>query len=278
MPGSPSLCETETMSAGADRLTVDGLLLDMDGVLTVSRRPVTGAVEAVGRLRAAGLPLRVLTSTTSHTRAEIGASLRAAGFALDDDDILTAAGATAEYLRSHHPGARVFCLGDGRAEDLDGVDLVGLPEEPEVILVSGADVSFTFDTLNLVYRRLLAGAALVAMHRNLSWMTDEGVCLDAGAYLLGLERAVGREAAVTGKPAPDLFEVALRRLGLSPGRVAMVGDDLDNDVLAAQRLGIAGVLVRTGKFREELLRAAATPPDRVIDSVADLPRLLAIGS
>jgi ribonucleotide monophosphatase NagD (HAD superfamily) len=29
----------------------------------------------------------------------------------------------------------------------------------------------------------------------------------------------------------------------------MVGDDLDNDVLAAQSLGLRGVLVRTGKYR-----------------------------
>jgi len=266
------------MAGGADHVTVDGLLLDMDGVLTVSRRPVPGAVEAVARLRAAGLPLRVLTSTTSHTRAEIGAALRVAGFALEDRDILTAAGAAADHLRAHHPGARVFCLGDGRAEDLEGVDLVGLGDEPDVILVSGADASFAFDTLNRVYRRLLAGAALVAMHRNLSWMTDDGPCLDAGAYLLGLERALGRRAAVSGKPAPDLFEAALRGLGLAAARVAMVGDDLDNDVVAAQTLGITGILVRTGKYREELVRAAATPPDRVIDSVADLPGLLTVGS
>ncbi len=51
----------------------------------------------------------------------------------------------------------------------------------------------------------------------------------------------------------------------------MVGDDLANDVLAAQGLGITGVLVRTGKFRPEVLDAAPVPPDAVLDSVGDLP-------
>ena len=51
-------------------------------------------------------------------------------------------------------------------------------------------------------------------------------------------------------------------------------DTAYNDVLAAQRLGIRGVLVRTGKFRSDALAAAPAAPDVVIDSIADLPSLL----
>lgn len=61
----------------------------------------------------------------------------------------------------------------------------------------------------------------------------------------------------------------------------MVGDDLCNDVLAAQAVGMTGVLVRSGKFRHETLdRWAAdqsvAQPDHVLDSVADLPVLLGV--
>jgi len=253
---------------------VDGLLLDMDGVLTISRRPVPGAVEALACLRDHGMPLRVLTSTTSHSRAALAAGLRAAGFAIADDEVLTAARAAAACLRTRHPGARVALLGDGQVEDLEGVRLVDLHETPDVVLLSGADDSFTFANLNTVYRLVLQGTTLVAMHRNLSWMTTEGACLDAGAYLLGLERAAGREAVVTGKPAAEFFAAGLRSLGVPAERTVMVGDDIDNDVLAAQRLGIRGVLVRTGKFRSDALAAAPAAPDVVIDSIADLPSLL----
>jgi ribonucleotide monophosphatase NagD (HAD superfamily) len=54
----------------------------------------------------------------------------------------------------------------------------------------------------------------------------------------------------------------------------MIGDDLVNDVLAAQAIGLTGVLVRTGKFRDDVLAAATDRPDLVIDSFADLPALL----
>jgi HAD superfamily hydrolase (TIGR01458 family) len=253
---------------------VEGLLLDMDGVLTVSWEPLPGAVEAVAALRRAGLPLRVITNTTSRTGAEMAAELRRLGFGIDPHEVLTAAMAARSYLLGAYPGARVFVLGDARRDDLGGLRLVGLDDDPEVVLVSGADESFAFDTFNRVHRALLRGAELVAMHRNLSWMTREGECLDAGAYLLGIERASGRTPVVTGKPAPEAFRAGLQALGLQAGQVAMVGDDVESDVLAAQRLGITGVLVRTGKFREDALARAQGRPDHVLDSIAGLPALL----
>jgi len=256
---------------------VDGLLLDMDGVLTVSWEPLPGAVHSVRLLRDHDIPLRVLTNTTSRSRRSIGAALRRVGFAFDDAEILTAAAASAAYLRASMPEARVFLLGDAQAEDLEGTHLVGINERPDLVLISGADGSFTFENLNRVLRILRDGAYLVAMTRTLSWMTNEGECLDAGAYLLGLERVAGVDAVITGKPAPAFFEAALRAIGLPAGRVAMVGDDVINDVLAAQAVGVAGILVRTGKFREEAVRAAHGSPDAVIDSIADLPGLVGIG-
>ena len=122
-----------------------------------------------------------------------------------------------------------------------------------------------------------SGASLVAMHRNLTWMTAEGLKLDSGAFLLGLEEAAGVGATVIGKPNANFFLQALAMLGLHPGRAAMVGDDLENDVIAAQRVGMTGVLVRTGKFDAAELARASISPDHLIDSVADLARLIESG-
>lgn len=167
-------------------------------------------------------------------------------------------------------------LGDAHAEDLKGIDLVSLDDKPEVVLIAGADSSFAFENFNRVYRLLLGGAAFVAMQRTLSWMTRDGENLDAGAYLLGLERASGREAMITGKPSREFFEAALGALALPADRVAMVGDDIENDVLAAEAVGMTGILVRTGKFRQDVLARASVAADHVIDSIADVPRLLGL--
>jgi HAD superfamily hydrolase (TIGR01458 family) len=258
---------------------VRGVLLDIDGVLTVSWEPLPGAVDAVRAVREAGLPVVLLTNTTSRTRAGTARVLADAGFSVGPDEILTATAATAAHLREHHPDARCLLLNSGDVtDDLDGVHLVPSHADPEVVVLGGAGPEFGYEALNDVFGHLQRGAQLVAMHRNLYWRTDEGLQLDTGALLRGLEEAAGVEAVVVGKPAGTFFDAARRALGVSGDGVVMVGDDLGSDLLGAQDSGITGVLVRTGKYRpSDEDGTDGRRPDHVIDSIADLPGLLGIG-
>jgi ribonucleotide monophosphatase NagD (HAD superfamily) len=115
---------------------------------------------------------------------------------------------------------------------------------------------------------LQGGAELIGMHKNRWWITAEGPTLDSGAFVAGLEFASGRKAVILGKPAAAFFGQAARDLQgaiatTHTGRVArhdlaMVGDDLWTDVLAAQRAGLRGVFVLSGKHgRGDLRKAAA---------------------
>jgi ribonucleotide monophosphatase NagD (HAD superfamily) len=89
-----------------------------------------------------------------------------------------------------------------------------------------------------------------------------------------MELAGSFEIPVLGKPAPGFFHAALAGLGARPDQTVVVGDDIESDVLGGKSLGMRGVLVRTGKFRPSDLEGHDRP-DFVIDSVADLPALLA---
>ena len=252
-----------------------GVLLDIDGVLTVSWRPLPGAIDAIAQLRAAGYRLRFVTNTTSRTRQVLSKTLARAGFDIGPDEILTASGATAAYLRRAHPGARCFLLTSGDVgADFEGITLTGSGEPADVVVIGGAGVEFSHDALNHAFRLLLGGAPLVAMHRNLYWQTGDRLTLDSGAYVLGLEKASGTRATVIGKPARGFYDQALAELGVPAARTVVVGDDLDADVRGAQAAGMAGVLVRTGKFRQADLDRAGLVPDAVIDSFAALPAWL----
>jgi len=79
-------------------------------------------------------------------------------------------------------------------------------------------------------------------------------------------------ATICGKPSPEFFRSALSELGVPAERAAMVGDDIVNDVLGAQAVGMIGVLVRTGKFRDGDLTKGE--PNHVVDSIADLPSVV----
>ena len=255
---------------------IEGVLLDIDGVLAVSWEPLPGAIDTLGWLRSHGVPFRLITNTTTKTRADLATTLRDSGFDVRDDELITAVAATARYLRANHPNARCFLLSDGdAADDLEGVELADL-EVADVIVLGGASEGFTYTTMNRIFGRLMGGATLVGMHRNLYWRTSDGLELDAGAYIAGLEEATGRRAVVCGKPSAPYFDAALAMLGVPREGAIMVGDDIVNDVRGAQVLGLRGVLVRTGKFLPEDLARVADPPDHVLETIADLPDLLGV--
>ena len=255
-------------------LDVDGLLLDIDGVLVTSWRALPGAIETVEALRAHAVPFRLITNTTTHTRVALAGTLADAGFSIEPGEIATAVTATASYLQEEHPGAGVFVLNDGDpGEDLGSVRVVDVDDADVVVLGGGCD-DFSYDAMNRVFRRVHEGAAFVAMHRNLYWRTTDGLQLDGGAFVAALEAATGVTPAVCGKPSQAFFASALAMLGVPAARAAMVGDDIVNDVAGAQAAGLAGVLVRTGKFRPTDLDRGA--PEAVVDSLADVPGLLGL--
>jgi HAD superfamily hydrolase (TIGR01458 family) len=256
---------------------IRAVLIDIDGVLTVSWRPIPGAVDAVARLREMGLAVALLTNTTSRTRASVASTLVEAGFPVDAEDVFTAPALTASYLADRYPGARCALLNSGDiGADLAGVTLVDDDgSAPDVVVLGGAGVEFSYTALNRTFGHLRRGARLVAMHRNLYWRTDTGLQLDGGAFLLGLEAAAQVQAEVVGKPSAGFFAAALARLQVGAAETVMIGDDIEADVLAAQRHGVTGVLVRSGKYLPEALQAADAAPEHVVDSIADVPDLVA---
>lgn len=253
-----------------------GFLFDVDGVLRVGSHPIPGAADLLVELETRGIPYRLLTNTTTASRATLAARLRGTGFPVSDELLITAPMATAAYVRRRFPGAPCYLLAKGDAVDdfrAAGVPIVGPDGAPEagLVVIGGAEDELTYARLNHAYRLLLGGAKLVAMHRNTAWRTEEGMSLDSGPFVSALAAATGVRATVIGKPAAAFFRQAIRDIGLPASDLVMVGDDAHNDVIPARRLGMSGILVRTGKPVGPVEESQA---DLAIDSVADLQPLL----
>jgi HAD superfamily hydrolase (TIGR01458 family) len=256
----------------AELPALDAVLLDLDGVLYVEEETLPGAQDAVRRLRSAGLGLRFVTNTTAHSRSATLDKLRRLGFELEDEGLVTPA-ALAERLCLERGHRRASLLMSAEVmEDLPGLE----PDhdDPQAVVVGDLGERFDYDVLNRAFRHVTAGAALVALQKNRYWRRADGLSLDVGPFVAALEYATAREADVVGKPARRFFEGVLAGLGCSPERAAMVGDDVETDVGGALAAGLSGVLVRTGKFREEALRRSAVEPTAVVDSIADVPSLV----
>ena len=254
-----------------DLRDVKGVLADMDGVWFVGDRALPGALETLTRLRARKIPIRFVTNTTTTTRGEMARRMLSMGFDVDASEFVTTAAAAASLLRA----AGIERVRLVISPSIQG-EFEGLSTRPphQAIVIGDIGRAWNYDLMSELFRQIMDGAEIVALHKGRYWQVDDGLALDIGAFVAGLEHATGKAAAVVGKPSPAMFYSALTDLGLEADDVVMVGDDIYNDVAGAQSAGIRGVLVKTGKYREELVAASGVTPDLVVEEIGDLARVL----
>jgi HAD superfamily hydrolase (TIGR01458 family) len=217
------------------------------------------------------MPLAFITNTTRRSRRVIREDMQAMGFALAEAELFTparaardwiVAGALSPYLLIH-PGLRE--------------DFAGLTEGGDAVVVGDAGVGFTYAALNRAFRLLMAGAPLLALATNRYFREAEGLSLDAGPFVAAREFAAGAKAQPFGKPAAEFYHAAVDRLGCPSAEVVMIGDDVDADVNGAIAAGLAGILVKTGKYRPEDDQRLHADGVVVEDIAAAVDRLLSAG-
>jgi HAD superfamily hydrolase (TIGR01458 family) len=254
---------------------IEGLLIDLDGVLYVEDEPVPGAAEAVRKLRSDGLALRFVTNTTARSKRQTVERLRRLGFEVTAEELVTpAALARARCIEAGHDRVALVMNEDVK-EDFEGLTVAD--EDVDAVIMGDLGAAFGFEILNHAFRQVMDGAELIALQKNRFWMTPDGLSLDAGPFVAAIEYATGREALVVGKPAAAFFELVLEELGLAPASAGMVGDDIETDVGGAQGAGLTGILVRTGKYREDFVARSGVEPTATVASIAEVPELLAAG-
>ena len=253
-------------------LTLEGLVLDMDGVFYVGDKLLDGATETLQALREKDLPFRFITNTTTRSPDELVEKLERLGLDAHRDEIFIAVSATVEYLQQRgKPSVYLLvrdsvraCFSDFKHNDKD----------PDFVVIGDIGASWDYETLNRVFKMLMNGSKLICMHRNKYFQAEEGLRMDIGAFVAALEYVSDKKAIVIGKPAPAFFQMVLSSLGLPAQKVAIVGDDIESDVGGGQAVGMQGILVKTGKYREEIARKSSVQPDQLIESIAALADIL----
>ncbi len=247
-----------------------GFLIDLDGVMYTGDTPIPGADTAIRFLEDHGYSYRFISNTTRKSRRTIAARLAGLGLDVAQTHIFTPAVAATAYINAKGiTSIRFLVTGDVPA-DLPPQAGTGICGRADLLIIGDAGDEITYGSLNQVFRDLMEGAELVALERDRYWMAHDGLSLSAGPFVTALEYATGKKALLLGKPSPAFFELALADMGISPHEAAMIGDDIVTDVGGAQRAGMRGVLVRTGKFRAEAVRNSSITPDCIIDSIAQI--------
>jgi HAD superfamily hydrolase (TIGR01458 family) len=250
---------------------LEAVLVDLDGVLYVEDEVIDGAREAVERLRDLGLALRFVTNTTARSRDSTLTKLSRLGFTVAERELMTPAALAVELCRERGYRRVALIMNEEVKRDFAGLEQ---DDEAEAVIIGDLGSAFSYDVLNQAFRQVMNGAELIALQKNRYWLRADGLSLDVGPFVAAIEFATGREAYVVGKPARGFFDGVVAELGVSAGAAAMIGDDVESDIGGALQAGLAAVLVRTGKYREEQLRESGVRPTAVVTSIADVPKLL----
>ncbi len=255
---------------------IRGAILDIDGTVVRGRRVLPGALDALAYLRATGIRHAFFTNDNQRPPGAWVQRLAETGIDVSDDEVITSALVAAEAVAELHPGRPVLAVGNvGLLEALEAqeMELVGWDDvERAEVVVMGKDPDFDQRRLAAVCRAIWNGAAFIATNIDPKVPTGDGFAPGTGPMVKAVAYATGVEPLVTGKPSPWAGRMAARILDVDPTDTVVVGDQLATDIAMGKAAGMRTVLVLTGA--SHAADASTDPPDAIVESIADLPRLL----
>ncbi|MDH3376461.1 MAG: TIGR01458 family HAD-type hydrolase [Gammaproteobacteria bacterium] len=253
--------------------TAHAALFDLDGVLYQGEHAVPGAPEAVAWLRTRGVPLLFITNTSSRPRQALVDKLEHIGIPAAVTDILSPPAAATAWLQQHVTEPIGLFVTPATIAEFAGLSIADeATRRVGAVVIGDLGDGWDFRRLNDAFRMLMQEPKppLLALGMTRYWQKAGGLQLDTGPFVAALQYAAGVTARVFGKPAAEFFQAAIHRLAFPAERICMIGDDIYSDIDAAQRIGLRGILVKTGKFRATDLDQGILP-NAVLDSIADLP-------
>ena len=254
-----------------------GLILDLDGVIWVGKKPIPEAVDVVKKLRTQGKRVLFVTNNSTRSRKDYKKRLRDLGLEVSIDEIMNSGYATALLLKERYGGGRTYVVGEkGLIEELEGQGLHVITrkecwEGGADFVVVGMDRSFDYWKIATAMRAIREGALFIATNADKTFPSEEGLLPGAGTMVAAISTASGKEPdIVVGKPNVYIFEMALKKMDLRKEEVLVIGDRIDTDIEGARRAGIKSLLILTGVTGREEVEKSDIKPDFVLNSMKEL--------
>ncbi|MBB6458999.1 TIGR01458 family HAD-type hydrolase [Flammeovirga kamogawensis] len=252
---------------------IKGILCDLDGVLYNDSVVIDGVIDTIKTLKDQGYQFLFVTNTSGITSEELYHKLITLGIPVDENEILSPPLAALNYTIEQ---------GYKEIEVLAGSSIKALFEEkftintttPEAIIISDIGKNWDYQLMNNLFLKVLNGSKLIGLHKGKFWKASDGLRIDIGAFIKGLEFATSTEAICIGKPDKSFYESAIEKINLPAHQLLMIGDDIIGDIQGAKAAKLTAIQVKTGKYRKELTDNADIKPDQLIEDFNSLPSLL----
>jgi 4-nitrophenyl phosphatase len=183
--------------------------------------------------------------------------------------VYTTALATAQYLKEELHSPRVYVIGEeGLTGAIQEAGCEITEEKPDVVVV-GLDRQFTYEKMKKACLAIRAGAKFIGTNADRALPTEEGLLPGSGSLSMAIASATGVKPLFIGKPEVIMVRYALKRLGVAPSDVLVVGDNLETDIRAGVNSGMDTLLVYTGVTTPEMAEKADIRATYSVKSLRD---------
>ena len=159
-------------------------LLDMDGTFYLGDKLIEGSLEFLAALERTGRTARFLTNNSSKSAQVYAKKLERMGVDEKYRDVMTSGHAAAHYCLEKFPGGKCYLLGNPMlAEELTGMGLELVDEDPDYVLVDGYIISRSADdwTSTLTINRGTSAGIQVGMCAITAYGEVVGLVVEAGS-------------------------------------------------------------------------------------------------
>ena len=262
----------ETSSKSRQHLSsIRALILDMDGVLWRGEQPIGDLPMIFADINRCGCRVVLATNNSTLTAEQYREKLARMGVAVECWQIVNSSVAVAHFLRQQFPkGGPVYMIGEvGLAVALQEENFYHSEAGVQAVVV-GMDRQVTYDQMTRAALLIRSGCPFIGTNPDKSLPTPAGLVLGTGAILAAIEAATDVAPHVIGKPEPEMYRVALERLGVAPHETLVIGDRLETDIAGAQALGCHTALVLSGVTSMEVAHSWVPAPDIIATDLAEI--------
>lgn len=238
----------------------DTLLLDLDGVVYEGKNAIEPAPSVINGFQNRGVKVGYVTNNSSRRPETIAEQLVGFGVETKPEQVIGSAETGAALLATLIPaGSNVLVVGgEGlrfAVENL-GFKVVDSADDNPAGVIQGFAPDVAWRNLAEAAYAIQSGAKWVATNQDWTIPQERGLAPGNGTLVSAVHTAVGVLPPVAGKPEPEIFHTAVRKLGAV--RPLFIGDRIDTDITGANRAGIDSALAMTGvSTRREVIGVKA---------------------
>jgi 4-nitrophenyl phosphatase len=230
---------------------IKALILDMDGVVWRGDAPIGDLAAIFQRIGERGLKFVFATNNSTKTSEQYVAKLKEFGVEVEPWQVVTSSQAAARAMAQTYPhGTKALVIGEAGLRiplEQEGFEIVSLEGAPEAqVVVMGMDRGVSFEKISEATLLIRKGVRFYATNMDKTFPTPRGQIPGAGAWASVIITATNVEPIVAGKPFPFLMELSLEKLRSTKEETLVVGDRLETDIAAGQRVGCRTALVLSG--------------------------------